>query len=474
MLSCIFMSHQNDPNQTVILANEAEPSMASRLVPIEHQQLDSSLDGTYGEFRVSANLPRMISANNDLEAIQEWLAYSSERSSATWRSYRKEAERLLAWSIVELGKPLSSLRMGDLVAYKAFLRNPQSRHPSVSWIAKRLNDENGQPTKRKRYRRSDPEWRPFDGPLKDSSVDYAMRVLKALFTYWTQTGYTQLNPLALQQKKTVLLSDKAKPARDRSLDIDTWRYLYQYIEACADEQHMPTGLTDQQRLRWLRTWYRAEVIFASLYLLGTRISELADLKMSAFSQRDGKDSEGQFTKFWWVKVVGKGYKEREIPAPSQLIEVIRKYRQFLNTFPHPSRRLNKKDSDSLGNLLELPSSDDESPLILSSTGLQGVTANRLYVIIKETMASAENHLPVYQAQCMKEDVTPLQVDANKLKAASSHWMRHTSATHQGLEGISLRHRQKSLGHTSIETTTIYDHGDNQAWASDVDKFKLSK
>lgn len=462
---------KKDNNKHLTVISPETPVLASHLVPIEKQVLSAQLDGSQGLFRVDSTLPRMIKANNDLEAIQEWLDYSTERSTATWRSYRKEAERLLAWAIIEHNKPLSSLDMADMNGYKKFLKDRVSRHDGVEWIAAEVWSEKKQAYGRKRYNRTDQDWRPFDGPLSPSSIDYALRVLKSLFTFWSQTGYTQLNPLALKQKKTSVLADKAKKVSDRSLDIDTWRYLYQFIEMQVDA--MPPTLNEKERLRWLRIWHRAEVIFATLYLLGLRISELATLKMSDFHQRDGKNAEGQFIKYWWVTVIGKGNKERDIPLPHELMAVISRYRQFLNTFPHASR-VNSQHDDNRGSLPELPQSNDETPLILSSTGLKGVSANRLYVIIKDVMAEAVSEFEAYQAVCRNQDIEPLQVDLAKLQSASSHWMRHTSATHQGLEGISLRHRQKSLGHASIDTTTIYDHGDNDVWAADVEGFSTHK
>jgi len=61
--------------------------------------------------------------------VQAWL--SLHESPATQRAYRKEAERLLLWAIVERGRALSSLTTEDAVAYRAFLHRPAHR---VRWI----------------------------------------------------------------------------------------------------------------------------------------------------------------------------------------------------------------------------------------------------------------------------------------------------------------------------------------------------
>lgn len=49
-----------------------------------------------------------------------------------------------------------------------------------------------------------------------------------------------------------------------------------------------------------------------------------------------------------------------------------------------------------------------------------------------------------------------------LRRASTHWLRHTAASHQADAGTDLRHIQKNLRHTSIETTAIYLHAEDDA------------
>ena len=68
---------------------------------------------------------------NDQKAIESWLATKSG-SPHTSRAYRKEAERLILWAIVERGRALSSLTTEDAIAYRAFLRHPG---PRARWVA---------------------------------------------------------------------------------------------------------------------------------------------------------------------------------------------------------------------------------------------------------------------------------------------------------------------------------------------------
>jgi integrase/recombinase XerC len=47
-----------------------------------------------------------------------------------------------------------------------------------------------------------------------------------------------------------------------------------------------------------------------------------------------------------------------------------------------------------------------------------------------------------------------------LRRASTHWLRHTAATHQADAGNDIRFIQKNLRHASIETTAIYLHAED--------------
>jgi hypothetical protein len=74
----------------------------------------------------------LLKASNDYEAVQSWL--SLHESAATQRAYRKEAERLILWAIVERDCALSSLTTDDAIAYRSFLRRPT---PHERWIGPR-------------------------------------------------------------------------------------------------------------------------------------------------------------------------------------------------------------------------------------------------------------------------------------------------------------------------------------------------
>jgi len=114
------------------------------VVPWESLRLPHEVDGSSGAFRA----PRAtctLDADNDYAAVQAWL--SLHESPATQRAYRKEAERLILWAIVDRDRALSSLTTEDAIAYRSFLRRPT---PRERWVGPMRP-------------RTSPEWRPFSG-----------------------------------------------------------------------------------------------------------------------------------------------------------------------------------------------------------------------------------------------------------------------------------------------------------------------
>jgi len=112
------------------------------VVPWESLRLPHEVDGSSGTFRAPRHTCT-LDANNDYAAVQAWL--SLHESPATQRAYRKEAERLILWAIVDRERALSSLTTEDAIAYRSFLRRPAPRERWVGPVRARTS----------------PEWRPF-------------------------------------------------------------------------------------------------------------------------------------------------------------------------------------------------------------------------------------------------------------------------------------------------------------------------
>ncbi|MGB2682281.1 MAG: hypothetical protein WBE39_13305 [Candidatus Competibacter sp.] len=127
--------------------------------------MPEDLDGRFGSNRAGPEVVCQLAAGNDLEAVRAWLAEFQD-SPQTLRNYRKEAERLLLWALMERDKPLSGLTREDCILYENFLVDPQ---PRQRWCGSKAP-------------RFSPRWRPFLGPLNPASRKVAMLIVNSLFS----------------------------------------------------------------------------------------------------------------------------------------------------------------------------------------------------------------------------------------------------------------------------------------------------
>lgn len=207
------------------------------------------VDGSHGTFRAPA-ATCTLSADNDYEAVQAWLGL--HESVATQRAYRKEAERLILWAVLERGRALSSLTTEDAIAYRAFLRHPT---PVRRWVG---------PARP----RSAGDWRPFTGGLAPRSVAYALSVVGAMFRWLIQQRYTLANPFAGIKVRGASRSEST--AVTRVFSEGEWSL----IQAVAEG------------LEWGHAWeapaaQRLRFVLDFAYATGLRISALVEIRQVA-------------------------------------------------------------------------------------------------------------------------------------------------------------------------------------------------
>ena len=304
------------------------------LKPIDQLNLPDSYSGTQGINRANRNVCQ-IDADNDLDAIRTWLSEYQD-SPQTYRTYRKEAERLLLWGLVERGRPLSSLNRDDFIAYEAFVADPQ---PQEIWCGPR-------------YPRTSNKWRPFQGPLTLQSQRQALVIIQSLLSYLVEAGYLSANPFALRRRR-LPKANNDEQINERYLEKDLWDYLYNFIVT-------QTPNTEREKAHYERNRY----LLSLLYLLTPRVSEVATHTMASFREREGK---------WWWHVTGKGNKTQRIPLNTLMFEALCRYRKHLKLSPRPD----------VG---------DTTPIILNITGTSGLSANMIYRIAKNITLSAANEL----------------------------------------------------------------------------------
>ncbi len=103
--------------------------------------------------------------------------------------------------------------------------------------------------------------------------------------------------------------------------------------------------------------------------------------------------------------------------------------------------------------------DPRTPLIgsIRPDSAASITTARLWSILRRFFLKV--------AEVIEAD-SPMTAD--KLRRASPHWMRHTHATHALARGAELTTVRDNLRHASIQTTSIYLHGDEVKRARQMD------
>jgi integrase/recombinase XerD len=161
---------------------------------------------------------------------------------------------------------------------------------------------------------------------------------------------------------------------------------------------------------------RNKAILETLYSCGLRVSELVNLKISCLYLDVG-----------FIRVIGKGDKERLVPIGSDAIKYIKIYKENIRS--HIPIKMGHEDF-----------------LFLNNRGSK-LSRIMIFLIIKD-----------------------LAIKAGITKTISPHTFRHSFATHLVEGGADLRAVQEMLGHESITTTEIYTHLDRDYLRTTLQQF----
>lgn len=185
-------------------------------------------------------------------------------------------------------------------------------------------------------------------------------------------------------------------------------------------EHLPNVLTIEQidsmeNAIDLSTAYghRDKAIVETLYSCGLRVSELCNLKLSDIYAEEG-----------FIKIEGKGSKQRLVPISQRALELINLYKTQRNAYPVQPAYMDY--------------------LFLSSRLGRPLSRISVFNLIKSLADRAG----------IKKEISP-------------HTLRHSFATHLLEGGANLRAIQAMLGHEKITTTEIYTHIDRSRLKSEI-------
>lgn len=219
--------------------------------------------------------------------------------------------------------------------------------------------------------------------------------LKSLYRFLTEEGLVEENPCDR------IAAPKINPYLPSVLSIEEVERILTSVDLSQEEGH------------------RDRCILEVLYSCGLRVSELTNLKISDIFLKEG-----------FVRVVGKGSKQRLVPLGEPAAKTIRLYLEKRRTGPV------KREAEDI--------------LFLNRNGGK-LSRVSVFKLVK--------------AQAAAVGIT---------KEISPHTFRHSFATHLLENGADLRAVQQMLGHESILTTEIYTHIDSAKWQATILKFHPAK
>ena len=219
--------------------------------------------------------------------------------------------------------------------------------------------------------------------LTDTSQSRILSGLRAFYKYLILENYIQINPT-----ETIEMPKTARKLPD-TLSFKEITLLLDNVDLSTSEGE------------------RNKTMLEVLYACGLRVSELVELKYSTIYFDEG-----------FVRVIGKGNKERLVPIGPRTLERIKFYLE------HSRSQIKIKHGA-------------EDILFLNRRG------NKLSRVMVFTI--------------IKNLVFKVGIEKN----ISPHTFRHSFATHLVERGADLRAVQEMLGHESITTTEIYTHLDRK-------------
>ncbi|RDD52700.1 recombinase XerC [Nanoarchaeota archaeon NZ13-N] len=251
-------------------------------------------------------------------------------------------------------------------------------------------------------------WLDLQGKSKNTIKTYSIPIKKFLEFMIKQTENKEIDSTTLKEtiNKEIILKFLINVRKEKKLDLNSIRLytralssflkfmeredLIKYLKAPKIDKKLPKYITFEEFQNILRVVKkrRDKLILLMLFYTGMRVSELVNLKKEDIMLKEG-----------FIKVYGKGGKERIVPIPNFLIKELEEYlkevkeEKIFNISTRQIERLVKKYAEKAG---------------------------------------------------IKKKVTP-------------HVFRHSLATLLLTNGIDIRYIQEILGHSSLSITQIYTH-----------------
>lgn len=377
-----------------------------------------------------------LGANSDAESIEMWIGAKAPENINTQRSYRRAAERLLLWCQLERGITFAQMRAEDCIHYRAWLTD-LGRKTNDEWVQAGWKLPAMQWLGRRGIPRNSAEWRPFEGAMAKSSIAQDLTILRSLFNFLQEGRVVDGNPWLLMGKSNFSAPFGARDNQftSRSLTVGQRDYLLSGLDV-DDEIEARLNL-----ILWLG------------FGCGLRSSEMLGLTFSSLKITPER---------WALEVVGKGDKLRSVPLSSPVKTALLHYMASIGISLDFVIRASS----------DLDQHEAQQPILRTQRGrrARGVNGRKL----RSTPSLPMSYQSLYRVLTthFESKASALEtrdpVSAARLKAASTHWLRHSCAV-QALKKVPLNGVQKLLGHSSIAVTGRYVVEDDEALAGAMEE-----
>jgi integrase/recombinase XerD len=290
------------------------------------------------------------------------------------------------------------------------------------------------------YKKGYKAWLQLEKSLSDNSVEAYLRDVEKL-TEFLQTNDRMKTPADVEltdlQQFVKWIGELGMTATSQARIISGIRSFYKYclteqitrtdpstlLEAPRSRRKLPDVLSFEEIESVIAQidqstpeGGRNKAILETMYSCGLRVSEVVNLKLSCLYLDVG-----------FIRVTGKGDKERLVPIGNDAVKYIKLYKDNIRVHQSPQNGF-------------------EDIVFLNRRG-SNLSRVMIFYIIRDLAAKA--------------GIT---------KRISPHTFRHSFATHLVEGGADLRAVQEMLGHESITTTEIYTHLDRDFLRDTLQRF----
>ncbi|SFC13535.1 tyrosine-type recombinase/integrase [Pseudoalteromonas denitrificans] len=368
-----------------------------QITHLEENTLDHEYPQLHGFMnKISSTIPNTF---DDLKFLYQFLFVYGRKSEGTFNRFRGELERFYLWSWHIKQMSVFDLKRVDIEEYIEFVVKPDPKWTtdSVQWRYKNALH----------IRKQNEKWRPFitkEIGLSQQSFSSLFTALNVFYKFAILEEKTFSNYVPVVKKNSPYLVVQSQINMPDTLSDIQWEYVFGITkDKCIEDPNLERNL----------------FVLACLKGLYLRISELSERSQwSAVMSDFWQDNDN----FWFLRVMGKGNKLRDVTLSDDFLEYLKRYRVYRG-------------------LSALPRSDDSSPIVHKLRGQGGMTVRQLRRLVQQSFDLA-------QASLFKDGFFD---DAEQLKAATAHWLRHTGATHDA-QSRPLKHLSEDLGHSKIATT----------------------